>query len=367
MAPLDCLRAWALIDSTMAGFAVRMLVELGAQVELLDPPDGSALRRMPPLVDGESMVFSYLVAGTTSREQPADLPDLDEVAVVLHDRAELPKGWDEAIESAPLPASGRVVVACTPYGLAGPRNEWEATELTVFQSSGEGAVIPAGLSYEEFPDRAPGNLGRYAGSYQAGTAAAVAALAGLRSSRAADRTEWVDLSSQDAQLSLNHLVVSRYAEGSVERRANRGFSYGGVLRCADGYVELLPIEQHHWDGLRELMGDPEWARDPALEDTVERGRRGAEINGHLRAWAAEQSMADVVDRAAEAGVPCGPFQSPGELQSDRQFQARRFFRAIDGDSERVAPGAAWRFTADASPNDMPGGVPPPLPSDGASA
>ena len=368
MAPLDGLRALALIDTPMAGFAVRMLVELGVSVEIVELPAGSALRRMPPLVDGESMVFSYLAAGTTTRQlADGDVPELADVSIVIHDQRSVPAGWEQAIESAALPPAGRVVVACTPYGLEGPRSDWAATELTVFQSSGEGAVIPAGLSYEEFPERAPGNLGRYTGSYQAGTAAAVAALAGLRSSRTAGRTEWIDLSSQDAQLSLNHLVVSRYAEGSVERRGNRGFSYGGVLRCADGYVELLPIEQHHWDGLRQLMSDPEWARDPALEDTVERGRRGAEINAHLRAWASEQSMADVVERAADAGVPCGPFQSPGDLPSDRQFEARRFFRPIEGDVDRVAPGAAWRFTSDTSPNDGPVGAAPSLPASGAGA
>ena len=148
---------------------------------------------------------------------------------------------------------------------------------------------------------------------------------------------------QDSQLSLNYLSVSRYVDGHLERRSNRSFSYGGIVRCADGYVEIVPIEQHHWVALRELMGDPEWALDPALEDTVERGRRGPFINEHLRAWAAERSVEEVVARAAETGLPCGPYLAPKQLPEDQQFQHRGFFR--EREDGEPAPGVAWQLAS----------------------
>ena len=347
MLPLDGFRAWLIADTPAAGFAGRLLLELGASVELLEPPGGSPLRACPPFLgggsSGESALFRYLAEGMSTRELPAR-PDAGQVAnveIIVHERASLPFGWNPIVEAAPLPERGRVVVACTPYGGSGPKSDWQGTELTLFQGGGEGFLQPSGLGYEEFPDRPPIGVGRYVGSYQAGTNAAFAALAGLRSSRASGRTERVDLSVQDSQLSLNYLSVSRYVDGHFERRSNRSFSYGGIVRCADGYVEIVPLEQHHWVALRELMGDPEWAQAPELDDTVERGRRGPFINEHLRAWAAERTIEEVVARAAETGLPCGPYLAPKQLPEDQQFQARGFFR--EGADGQLAPGAAWQL------------------------
>ena len=367
MLPLDGFRAWLIAQTPAAGFAGRLLRELGARVELLEPPGGSALRNCPPFLEsGESAVFRYLTAGIETRELPAR-PDASQVAkveIIVHERAALPFGWNPIVEAAPLPERGRVIVALTPYGGSGSKSDWHGNELTLFQGGGEGFLQPSGLGYEEFPERPPIGVGRYLGGYQAGTNAAFAALAGLRSSRASGRTERVDLSVQDSQLSLNYLSVSRYVDGHFERRSNRSFSYGGIVRCADGYVEIVPIEQHHWVALRELMGDPEWAQAPEFEDTVERGRRGPFINEHLRAWAAERSVEQVVARAAETGLPCGPYLSPKQLPEDQQFQHRGFFRPdADGEPE---PGVAWQLEAAAegseppSPASRPSSGPKPL-------
>ena len=349
MLPLEGFRAWLIADTPAGGFAGRLLRELGARVELLEPPGGTPLRGCPPFLEGgESAVFRYLADGLETRELPAR-PDASQVAnveIIVHERPALPFGWNPIVEAAPLPERGRAIVALTPYGQSGPKSDWQGSELTLFQGGGEGFLQPSGLGYEEFPDRPPIGVGRYLGSYQAGTNAVFAALAGLRSSRASGRTERVDLSVQDSQLSLNYLSVSRYVDGHFERRSNRSFSYGGIVRCADGYVEIVPIEQHHWIALRELMGDPEWAQAPEFEDTVERGRRGPFINQHLRAWAAERSVEEVVARAAETGLPCGPYLAPKQLPEDQQFQHRGFFReAADGE---LAPGVAWQLASAAS-------------------
>jgi crotonobetainyl-CoA:carnitine CoA-transferase CaiB-like acyl-CoA transferase len=58
------------------------------------------------------------------------------------------------------------------------------------------------------------------------------------------------------------------------------------LPCADGYVELLTLEQRQWQGLVQLLGHPEWANDPALDDSLERSRQGPELNLRIREWAA---------------------------------------------------------------------------------
>ena len=65
-------------------------------------------------------------------------------------------------------------------------------------------------------------------------------------------------------LAVGAFAIQRLGDGQVEHRAERSFRFGGVIECADGYVELLTLEQRQWDGLVKLMGDPEWAQDPEL-------------------------------------------------------------------------------------------------------
>ena len=79
--------------------------------------------------------------------------------------------------------------------------------------------------------------------------------------------------AQDATLSVGAFAIQRLGDGSVEHRVERSFRYGGVIPCADGYVELLTLEQRQWHGLVKLLGDPRWALDPALEDSLERSRQ----------------------------------------------------------------------------------------------
>ena len=121
MLPLDGFRAWLIADTPAGGFAGRLLRELGARVELLEPPGGTPLRSCPPFLEGgESAVFRYLADGLETRELAAR-PDASQVAnveIIVHERAALPFGWNPIVEAAPLPERGRAIVALTPYGRA---------------------------------------------------------------------------------------------------------------------------------------------------------------------------------------------------------------------------------------------------------
>ena len=341
MAPvrtLEGLRIWELSSTPAAAFAGRLLVDLGAEVDLLEGQDGHALRRLPPIVAGESALFDYLCHGKRTRPLTRGMTaELTGVNAVIHDGA-LPDDWREALESLPRPTRGRVVAAVTPYGETGPKRHWQGSEISLYQAGGEGYLMPSGLAHEWFPDRPPIGVGRYVANYQAGLTVGLTLLAGLRVSRDADVTEWIDISVQEAQLSLNYFTVARHVDGAAENRVNRAFKYGGVLPCRDGYVEILTLEEKQWEGLVRMMGDPAWASAERFRDPIERAKNGDEINVHLRAWAAERSGAEVVALASANGAPCGPYVAPEHLADLPQIQARGFFREVDG---RLRPGSPW--------------------------
>lgn len=326
--PLD-LRVVEAGGGVAVNFAGRCLADGGATVVKLESvPGGDPCRGYPPYAewaDPPSSVFTYVAAGTFSVVWSPSLADLlvGGADIVLHDFVDEPDWLRSAAlrHRAPL-----AMVAVTPYGQGGPKRDLPGSELTLFQAGGEGYLMPSGLAHEESPAAPPLLAGRYVPSYQAGMTAAIGALAALRFSRLVGGPERVDISIQDSQLSLNHLVVSRHEDGVVERRANRAFRYGGVLRCRDGYVQVLTLEDHQWVGMCAMLGTPEWAHDPRFADQVERARRGGEINQALRSWAAARSMAEVMRAAEKHGVPAGPFLAPVDLPADPQLAARGFFR-----------------------------------------
>ena len=89
---------------------------------------------------------------------------------------------------------------------------------------------------------------------------------------------------------------------------------------------MLTLEQRQWEGLVELMGEPEWALDPALRDPLERSRRGAEINRHLRAWAKTQRVDDVVKKGQALSVPLAKYNEPATSSSRSNRRRAAFLR-----------------------------------------
>ena len=87
-----------------------------------------------------------------------------------------------------------------------------------------------------------------------------------------DEGKGLDVASQDATLAVGAFAIQRLGDGSIEHRVERSFRYGGVIPCADGFVELLTLEQRQWDGLVKLLGEPAWALDPAHRPAEHRRR-----------------------------------------------------------------------------------------------
>jgi crotonobetainyl-CoA:carnitine CoA-transferase CaiB-like acyl-CoA transferase len=338
-APLAGLRVVVRASGVGAAYAARLLATMGADATLLEPPGGTPLRREPPFVPGSdevSALFAYHAAGM--RSLVCDLSSeegrsafgalLSETDIFVDDtplanRAEL--GLDQAAISARHPQL--VHVSVLPFGASGPKAGWKAEEINLQHASGEGNLLPNGLSIELFPDRPPVKIYGHFAELQGGVAAALGALAALWV-RDEIGGQFVDISCQDAMLAVGAFAIQRLGDGSIEHRVERSFRYGGVVPCADGYVELLTLEQRQWHGLVKLLGEPEWAQDPALEDSLERSRRGPEINRYIRAWAAVRKVADIVRDGQALSVPLAKYYTPSEVVRDPHERVRGLFQPV---------------------------------------
>lgn len=369
-APLQGLKVVAHAKGVAAAYAARLLGTMGAEVLLVEGPEGCPLRREPPfLPNGESQVsalFAYLAAGMGSvtidlmaPEGRETLTDYLTVADVFID--DTPVAEREALgvgETTIAKHFPRLVhVSLLPFGATGPKAGWKGEDVVIQHASGEGNLLPNGLAVEMFPDRAPLKIGGHFGEMQGGIAAVLGALSALWA-RPRTGGQYVDVSSQDANLAVGAFAIQRLGDGSIEHRVERSFRYGGVIRCADGYLEMLTLEQRQWDGLVELLGRPEWALDPALADSLERSRRGPEINAYIRQWASTRNVDDIVSAGQKLNVPLARYKTPTEILRDPQERHRRLFQSVEIESAGEVNLLVSPFHFDGAPLTLAGGPPP---------
>lgn len=333
--PLTGCRVVERSSSVAAAYAGRLLAAMGAHVVMLEPPLGSPLRQAAPLLEGtgESALFAYLAVGkhslvcdlSTQEGQGLLARELNHADIFIEDTLVrdrvhfglLPKSLGQRFPNL-------VHVSVLPFGATGPKADWDGVELNLVHAGGEGYLLPNGLSHELFPDRPPLKIYGHFGAYQGGTMAAFCALSAWWA-LPDQGGQYVDVSVQDAVLAVGAFALQRLGDGSLEHRTTRSFRYGGVFQTLDSYVELLTLEDRQWMSLVQLLGDPEWARDDALRDPLERSRRGNEINTHIRAWMSMHQADDIVMRAQQVGVPIAKYRTPDEVISGEHERSRGLF------------------------------------------
>ncbi len=365
--PLTGLRVVEIASGVAAAQAGRLLSLMGAETIMVEPPTCTPLRREPPFLDTEgcnSALFTYLAVGKhsvlldlTQADGQAQLDTLLSGAAILIDDTPLAdraaRGLDQDRIATAHP--DLVHLSVLPFGAHGPKSGWKGEELNLVHAGGEGFLLPNGLTADIFPERPPLKIAGHFAEMQGGVTAALAGLSALW----AGHGQYVDASVQDANVAVGAFAVQRYGDGSVEHRLSRSFRYGGVIQCRDGYVELLTLEERQWLGLVDLMGGPEWAREPDLQDAAGRSARGDEINQHIRDWARTWPVEDLVAKAQTLGVPMARYNTPDQVLAGAHENARGIFHDVPTPSGATAKvqSLPFRFGSNSLPCD--GAVPEP--------
>ncbi|WP_346911006.1 CoA transferase [uncultured Roseibium sp.] len=351
--PLAGIRVVEHASSVSAAYAGRLLSAMGADVVMVEPPEHSPLRTEPPFLgeaSSESALFAYLAMGKRSvicdlsaGEGQAGFHRLAADAHILIDDTPVQRRTALGLDPDRIRSRHPHIVhlSLLPFGASGPKADWQGCEVNLIHASGEGFLLPNGLSADRFPDRPPLKIAGHFAQMQGGVAGALAALSALWTGTG----QFVDVSVQDANVAVGAFTVQRYGDGSLEHRVSRSFRFGGVIECLDGSVELLTLEERQWQGLVKLMGNPGWAAEEGMDDAVQRSARGDFINGEIRAWAADKPVDDLVARAQELGVPMARYNSPRQVLEGPHEAARGLFAEVQvpGDGTSRIQTAPFRF------------------------
>jgi crotonobetainyl-CoA:carnitine CoA-transferase CaiB-like acyl-CoA transferase len=337
LAPLAGLRVLELGGDVSLAFAARLLADLGAEVLRPEPPGGDPLREAAPLTEAGSVLHAYLNHGKSLI--PADLTQLKALARQADLLLWAPEAAGGAALSAAMPAredrARPPVVLFTAHGLTGPRAGAPGTAFTA-QHAGGFAWHQASPVSDTEAQPPLGCPDREAAMF-VGLIGANAALAALAEPRGEGPAPWLDLSAEDVFAWNLVDALAEYHDGVLapgrQRVPGREITIAGglvwLLPCADGTIVVSPREDHQWARWVELMGSPDWAKDPSLCGTrAIRTARAAELGRLMRAWSAGVSARPVFQQAQAARVACFPVSTAPDLLSNAQLAARRFFRPL---------------------------------------
>jgi benzylsuccinate CoA-transferase BbsF subunit len=153
------------------------------------------------------------------------------------------------------------------------------------------------------------------------------------------------------EMSLHFLapeIMDYQANGHmVSRIGNRAPNMAphGVYPCAgdDNWCAIAVENDTHWLALRQVLGDPEWARDGDLDTNSDRFKRQDRIDEALAAWTRTRQRRDVAEQLRAVGVPAGEVQLSSDLLRDDQYAHRGFYRYLDHAEMGNVPYAGHQF------------------------
>lgn len=327
-------------------FCSRILADLGAEVVKIEPPQvGDESRYAGPFPGDQedassSFLFHYLnvnkfgitleVAQPEGRAVLGELLQKADVLVIDFPPRDLKKANLDLQQIARDHAS-LIIASITPFGLTGPHADYNAYYLNTYHSGPDGYLNPSGrLANKLYPDREPLRAGGYYGEYQAGAVAAVSVVAAIYSRNFSGKGALLDISKQEALMSLDPGDIVQYANGSGMRtRFGRIALYlGGLTECRDGFWVLQLHFDRQWEALKKCMENPQWAQDPRFDTVEGRHQHRGDLERLIEEWARSHTKQDIYHRLQQAEVSAVPVLTPTEVLADEQLKSREFF--MDG-------------------------------------
>ena len=339
--PLGGVRVIDFTDGA-AGFAGRFLADLGADVVLVEPPEGAASRRAQPQYDGHGLRFT--TAHANKRGVVIDVT----TAGGRHQLLELTDGADIFVESQPAGHLSElgvghktmrernprlVVVSVTDFGQTGPYRDYKASEAVFTAMSS--LLTRSGAPGRE-PLLPPGELA----TQTAAVDVAYAALLAYFKAQRGGSGDYLDCSLFDLvaqDLDPGFGMAGTATMGQPLYTASPGrpdvrMMYP-IVPCADGHVRMFIASAKQWRALFNWMGEPEELADPDLEHLFARFMNWGRIRPVIVDFFADKTRDEIVSHGSQLGIAVAPLNTAYEILTSDHVRERKAFV-----HEEIAPG-----------------------------
>jgi crotonobetainyl-CoA:carnitine CoA-transferase CaiB-like acyl-CoA transferase len=355
--PYEGLRVVDLSDRMSGAFAARLFGDFGADVVLVEPPEGHPLRREPPFLDDRPGLERGVWHAYLNWNKRSLVPESGGELVRLIAGADVIVTTADPLEGVPFTEAlaGRradsVHLSVIPHDRAGPLAGRPGNHLT--------ASARTGWSYingyrEEPPLQMPAGTSGYIG----GVAGFVAAAAALRRRDRGNEGERVDVSEVEA------FALTVHPWGIAAIYEDTGGTYGpagGRLRgepgplydAADGRMQFGFGDFRNWTEAMEVLNLPELGAQEHL--ITDFGRHAQDLMPVVAGTARTVATLErwpVFHALTQLRCIVGCLQDIDDITRDPQLAARRFLveTSIEGRAVRAAGAPAklspepWRLT-----------------------
>jgi benzylsuccinate CoA-transferase BbsE subunit len=330
----------------MGMYCGKLLADLGADVIMVEPLDGSPVRRLPPFYRDDPSPKHSLVHwhfNTNKRGMTLDITKRDGQELFRR----LVGSADAVLETfAPgyLASIGlgyadlkqinpRVILtSVTPFGQSGPYREFEGEEL-IGQAAG-GLLWMCG-----WPDQPPVMMGGWPAMHQAGAEAAGATLIAEYAREASGQGQHVDVSVQACMPLTLMCSMPEYFATGVQRQPRVGDGHfsalNGMFATSDGYADIRfrgrPGQWKAFVDWLDAEGMVEDLKDEKYADPV--ARRQPEMYQHIDEIFAKFirrfPKEEAVEITQRKGFETGAVFTAEDIVNDPQLAARGFFVEVD--------------------------------------
>jgi crotonobetainyl-CoA:carnitine CoA-transferase CaiB-like acyl-CoA transferase len=341
--PLDGV---TIVECSMLGPAAitTHLVDLGAEVIKIEPPQGDYVREMTwPIVNGVSLMHLHVNRGKHS--VVLDLRTAEGQAVFL-DLARKADAVIEAMRPGGLERRGLgytrlkelnpAVVFCTisGYGMTGPYKDMPSHGIAY--DTWAGLVTPERTEdgFWVIPEHA--SIGIHAGPLFG----ALGILAGIIRARATGEGCQLEIAQSDAAAAMDWLrsetwkayerpadEVTGNKADDYERRApgtagmREGVRYQ-MYETKDGFVLFMASEQEFWKNFCEGVDRMDLFERWPGSRFADHARGNVELHHQLTAIFAQKTSAEWLDFGNRVNTPIAPVNTPKTIADDPQFQDR---------------------------------------------
>jgi CoA:oxalate CoA-transferase len=326
------------LTQVLAGpYCGKMLVDLGARVIKIEPPD-------PPngsegLVRAMTSPYYFASVNYGKESISLDLKNADDLGVFdkLLAKADvmiqnfrtgvidrLGYGWESVHARFPR----LIMCSISGFGSDGPYGKRPSMDPIAQAMSGLNSIT----GWEGTP---PVGMGANVADVYSGTIACCGIQAALLDRYKNNGTgRHVDISMLDSNFAIHSHIITKFAKSSVRPLRNGTWWYGGApldsyaTKLKDEYLVLIAYQAKDFKLLCELLGKPEWLQHPLYGTNSKRVANYAPFKHALEAVLAQRTRKEWLDVFLPAGVACGPVNTIDEAVEDPSLRQRKMLASV---------------------------------------
>jgi crotonobetainyl-CoA:carnitine CoA-transferase CaiB-like acyl-CoA transferase len=333
MKALDGIRVLDLTHMLSGPYATMMLADLGAETVKIEPTGaGEGTRKLlasDPDNSLHGMGAYFLTLNRNKKSVAIDLKSAPGLSLFY----DLVRTADVVVYNFSVGVADRLrisrqflgeinprIITCsvTGFGETGPSAGYVSFDL-VAQGTG------GGMSITGDPAGGPMRSGIPIGDLGGSVMAVIGVLAALQARQTTGRGQHVDISMQDAQISLlNYMATMFFLSGNVPGAlGNSHFVHVpyGTFPTRDGHIIIAVIFDVFWKHLMEIVDLPELDTEENLEQPGRwrnRARIVSALSARLRTNTSDHWLTELRARR----IPCAPVNDFAEALTDPQVIAR---------------------------------------------